>query len=101
MELGFVGLGRMGGNMVERLLLGKHKVVAYNRTEDKIRAAMQKGAEGAFSLKELVSKLKAPRAVWVMVPSGAATQEIIDQLAALLSPGDLLIDGGNSRYTDS
>jgi 6-phosphogluconate dehydrogenase len=101
MDIGFIGLGRMGANMVERLLRGKHRVVAFNRSADKTRAIMQKGAEGAFSLKELADKLKAPRVVWVMVPSGDATQKMIDEVAPLLSPGDLLVDGGNSRYTDS
>src|SRR5262245_25533535 len=101
MELGFIGLGRMGGNMVERLLLGKHRVVAYNRTPDKTKLAASKGADPAFSLEELVGKLKAPRVVWVMVPSGDSTQEAIDALAPLLAKGDLIVDGGNSRYTDS
>jgi len=101
MDIGFIGLGRMGANMVERLLQGKHRVVAFNRTPDKTKAIMNKGAEGAFSLKELVVKLSAPRVVWVMVPAGAATQSMIDELLPLLSPGDLVIDGGNSKYTDS
>ncbi|MGQ0644803.1 MAG: phosphogluconate dehydrogenase (NAD(+)-dependent, decarboxylating) [Elusimicrobiota bacterium] len=101
MDIGFVGLGRMGANMVERLLLGKHRVVAYNRTAEKTKAVMEKGAEGAFSLQELVSKLAAPRSVWLMVPAGQTTQDMIDQLTPLLSKGDLIIDGGNSRYTDT
>jgi 6-phosphogluconate dehydrogenase len=101
MDIGFIGLGRMGANMVERLLGGKHRVVAYNRTPDKTQEAMKKGAEGAFSLEELAAKLSPPRAVWVMVPAGDATREIVDGLKRLLSPGDLIIDGGNSRYTDS
>lgn len=101
MEIGFVGLGRMGANMVERLLRGKHSVVAFNRTPDKTREIMKHGAEGAFSLHELVSKLSAPRVVWVMVPAGDATESILHDLAALLAPGDILVDGGNARYTDS
>lgn len=101
MELGFVGLGRMGANMVERLLRGGHRVVAYNRSQDKVQEIVKKGAEGAASLKELVSKLKAPRAVWLMVPSGDATQKMIDEVSGLLSKGDLIIDGGNSRYIDT
>ncbi len=101
MELGFVGLGRMGGNMVERLLREKHRVVAFNRTPDKVQDAVKKGAEGASSLQDLVSKLKAPRTVWVMVPSGEPTEGTIQQLSTLLSPGDLVVDGGNSKYTDS
>jgi 6-phosphogluconate dehydrogenase len=100
-ELGFIGLGRMGANMVERLLLGGHKVVAYNRTAEKTKAIMEKGAAGAFSLKELVEKVKAPRIIWVMVPNGAPTQAMIDELAPLMSKGDIIVDGGNSRYTDS
>jgi 6-phosphogluconate dehydrogenase len=101
MELGFVGLGRMGANMVERLLKGGHRVVAHNRSPEKVHEVVKKGAEGAFSLQELVSKLKAPRAVWLMVPSGDATQKMIDDVSALLSKGDLIIDGGNSRYLDT
>jgi 6-phosphogluconate dehydrogenase len=101
MDIGFIGLGRMGANMVERLLSGKHRVVAYNRTAEKTKETVKKGAEGAFSLQELVSRLKAPRTVWVMVPAGDAAQKMIDDLSPLLSAGDLIVDGGNSRYTDS
>jgi 6-phosphogluconate dehydrogenase len=101
MDVGFVGLGRMGFHMVERLLGGKHRVVAYNRTETKTRDIMKKGAEGAFSFPELAKKLPAPRTVWLMVPSGEATQATLDQIIPHLSPGDLVVDGGNSRYTDS
>ncbi|HRY30322.1 MAG TPA: decarboxylating 6-phosphogluconate dehydrogenase [Elusimicrobiota bacterium] len=101
MELGFIGLGRMGANMVERLLRGKHRVVAYNRTEQKTRDIMKKGAAGAFSLEELVAQLKPPRAVWVMLPAGDALQKMLDALTPLLAPGDLIVDGGNSRYSDS
>jgi 6-phosphogluconate dehydrogenase len=101
MELGFIGLGRMGANMVERLLKGGHRVVAYNRTAEKVHEIVKKGAEGAFSLQELASKLKGPRVIWVMVPSGDATDKMVDALSDTLSPGDLIIDGGNSRYLDS
>lgn len=101
MEIGFVGLGRMGANMVERLLRGGHQVVAFNRTSDKTRAIVEKGANGAYALTELVDKLKTPRSVWVMVPAGDATENMVVDLAKLLSPGDLVIDGGNSHYTDS
>jgi 6-phosphogluconate dehydrogenase len=101
MELGFIGLGRMGANMVERLLRGKHRVVAFNRTPEKTKEIVKKGAEGAFSLPELVGKLSAPRVVWVMVPAGEPVQSMIDELSRLLSPGDIIVDGGNSRYTDS
>jgi 6-phosphogluconate dehydrogenase len=101
MDIGFVGLGRMGANMVERLLRGGHRVVAYNRTPEKIKSVVLKGAQGSTSLKDLVSQLKTPRSVWIMVPAGDPTESMIQELAPLLSPGDLLIDGGNSRYTDS
>lgn len=101
MEIGFVGLGRMGGNMGERLLRGGHRVVAFNRTPEKTRVLVEKGGQGAYSLGELVEKLKAPRCVWVMVPSGDPTEHILTELMEKLSPGDVVIDGGNSRYTDS
>jgi 6-phosphogluconate dehydrogenase len=101
MEIGFVGLGRMGANMVERLLRGGHRVIAFNRSPEKTHAVVEKGAEGAYSIGELVDKLKSPRCIWVMVPSGDPTENIIADLAEKLSPGDVVIDGGNSRYTDS
>jgi 6-phosphogluconate dehydrogenase len=96
-----VGLGRMGGNMTRRLLRGCHEVVAYARSEDSIRGAVEDGAVGADSLQDLVAKLEPPRAVWLMVPAGEITQGVIEELAGLLEPGDVIIDGGNSRYTDS
>jgi len=101
MELGFIGLGRMGANMVRRLLLDKHRIVAYNRTAEKTREIMTEGADGAFSLAELVQKLQKPRAVWVMVPSGDATESMIDELLKRLEPGDTIVDGGNSNFHDS
>jgi 6-phosphogluconate dehydrogenase len=101
MDIGFIGLGRMGANMVERLLRGGHRVVAYNRTPEKVKAVVQKGAQGATSLAHLVDQLQSPRSIWVMVPSGDPTDSVINELAPLLSRGDLIIDGGNSRYTDS
>jgi 6-phosphogluconate dehydrogenase len=101
MDLGFIGLGRMGANMVRRLLLDKHHIVAYNRTAEKTREIMTEGADGAFSLAELVQKLEKPRAVWVMVPSGDATESMIDELLKLLEPGDTIVDGGNSNFHDS
>ena len=101
MDLGFVGLGRMGANMVRRLMLDKHHIVAYNRTAEKTQEIMTEGAEGAFTLAELVGKLTKPRAVWVMVPSGDATESMIDELIKLLEPGDTIIDGGNSNFHDS
>ena len=95
-----IGLGRMGGNMVERLIRGGHEVVAYTRDQAKVKSAVEKGAIGATSVEELVGKLEAPRAVWVMVPAGKATEDMIAQLRPLLAPGDILIDGGNTRFTD-
>ena len=101
MQLGMVGLGRMGGNMTERLLERGHEVVAFDRNPDTVAAAASEGAIPASSLKELVAKLDRPRAVWVMVPAGAPTLATIGDLAPLLDPGDTIVDGGNSRYTDA
>ncbi|MFG3253984.1 phosphogluconate dehydrogenase (NAD(+)-dependent, decarboxylating) [Streptomyces sp. NPDC048172] len=91
MELGLVGLGKMGGNMRERIRRGGHTVIGYDRNPD---------VADVNSLEELVRKLTGPRVVWVMVPAGEATQTTIDALAELLSPGDIVVDGGNSRWTD-
>jgi len=87
--------------MVERLLEGDHRVVAYNRSRDKVDAVVEKGAEGADSLEDLVSKLSSPRVVWVMVPEGAPVTAQIDVLVPLLSEGDVIVDGGNSNFRDS
>jgi 6-phosphogluconate dehydrogenase len=100
MRIGFIGLGRMGANMVRRLVRDGHEVVAFNRTPEKTREIMSEGSEGAFSLAELVEKLPAPRAVWVMVPAGDATEAMIAELMALLAPGDTIIDGGNTNFHD-
>ncbi|HMX95356.1 MAG TPA: NAD(P)-binding domain-containing protein, partial [Elusimicrobiota bacterium] len=86
MDIGFVGLGRMGANMVERLLRGGHRVVAYNRSPEKTRDVMAKGAEGVFALADFAKTLKPPRAVWVMVPAGDATETTINELATHLLP---------------
>ena len=100
MQLGMVGLGRMGGNMTERLIEHGHDVVAFDRNPDTVAAAASGGAKPAETLESLVAQLTAPRAVWVMVPAGAPTAATIASLADLLEPGDTIIDGGNSRYTD-
>jgi 6-phosphogluconate dehydrogenase len=101
MELGMIGLGRMGGNMVQRLLRGGHSIVAYDQQPEAVRAAAQHGAQGASSLGDLVAKLTPPRAVWVMVPAGEPTEATLTSLRTLLAPGDTVIDGGNSNYKDS
>jgi 6-phosphogluconate dehydrogenase len=101
MELGMIGLGKMGANMTQRLLKKGHRVVAYARTAATVQSIVEKGAEGSSSLGDLVSKLKTPRTIWVMVPSGVATENTILDLMKLLSKGDTIIDGGNSNYKDS
>jgi len=101
MKIGFVGLGKMGGNMVDRLMQGGHEIVAFDPVAEALKAAQKKGATPANSLHELVEKLDVPRAIWIMVPSGNATEETIASLSSLLAEGDILIDGGNSLYKDS
>ena len=101
MELGMIGLGRMGGNMAQRLLSGGHRVVGYDPNEQAARAVEQKGAAAASSIQDLVERLKVPRAVWVMVPAGDPTEKTINTVADALSPGDTIIDGGNANYKDS
>ncbi|MFB0526302.1 MAG: phosphogluconate dehydrogenase (NAD(+)-dependent, decarboxylating) [bacterium] len=101
MKIGFVGLGKMGQNMVQRLLKGGYEIVAFDLAEEAIRAAEKKGAIPAKSLQELVTKLKGPRAIWIMVPPGEPTENTIKSLATLLTEGDIVIDGGNSFYKDS
>ncbi len=100
MRLGMIGLGKMGGNMATRLTQGGHEVVGYDRGDVSPDRAKEMGISVAKDLKDLVAQLPAPRAVWIMVPAGKPTQDTVDELAKLLSPGDLIIDGGNSRYTD-
>jgi 6-phosphogluconate dehydrogenase len=100
-EMGMIGLGRMGGNMVKRLAQRGHRIVAWTRTADTVKLAVADGAVGADSVADLVSKLSRPRAVWVMIPAGKATDDVIKELSNLLEEGDLVIDGGNSRWTDS
>ncbi|MDQ1322974.1 MAG: Decarboxylating 6-phosphogluconate dehydrogenase, partial [Chloroflexota bacterium] len=100
MRIGFIGLGRMGANMVRRLLRDGHEIVAYNRTPEKTRDIAKEGAEAAFSIAELVEKLQKPRAVWIMVPAGDATEAQIEELLEHLEPGDTIIDGGNTNFHD-
>ena len=100
MELGFIGLGKMGMNMVTRLRRDQHRIVVYDRSNDLIKQAEGLGCIGSSSLADLVGKLSAPKAVWVMVPSGAPTEETIKAVAALLQPGDTIVDGGNTRFHD-
>ncbi|HZP57500.1 MAG TPA: decarboxylating 6-phosphogluconate dehydrogenase [Dehalococcoidia bacterium] len=101
MDIGMVGLGRMGANMTQRLLRGGHRVVVSDLNADAVAAAVAEGAEGASSLDDLVRRLSPRRAVWMMVPSGAPVESTIAQLTPLLERGDVLIDGGNSNYHDS
>lgn len=100
MVIGFIGLGKMGMNMVTRLQRGQHRVVVYDRAADLVQQAEGQGCTGASSLADLVGKLKSPRAVWVMVPSGSPTEETVQAVAALLQTGDMVIDGGNTRFHD-
>jgi len=101
MQLGVVGLGRMGGNIVRRLTARGHECVIYDRSPGAIAAlAKQKGATGSGGLPDLVRRLQAPRAIWVMLPAGDATEQTVTELGALLAPGDTIIDGGNSFWQD-
>lgn len=101
MEIGIVGLGRMGANMARRLLRADHRVVVANRSPGPIEELEQEGAAPAWSYAELAEKLEPPRAVWMMVPAGEVTEDLTVQLAEILEPGDLLVDGANSFYKDS
>jgi 6-phosphogluconate dehydrogenase len=100
MQIGIIGLGRMGMNMARRLIKGNHEVVLYNRTQEKVKIIEKEGAIGTASLKELVQKLNIPRIIWIMLPAGPIVDEHIKQLSSLVSKGDLIIDGGNSYYKD-
>ena len=101
MEIAMIGLGKMGANMTKRLLQGGHQVVVSDLSEEAVATAVAAGAVGADSLDDLPNLLSEPRAVWVMVPAGNATENVITLLSSLLSPGDIIIDGGNSNYKDS
>jgi 6-phosphogluconate dehydrogenase len=100
MRFAMVGLGRMGGNMVVRLLRGGHEVVVWNRSPAPAEAAVKEGAIGSTSIDDLIGKLQKPRAVWVMLPAGDVTENMINTLGEKLSPGDIVIDGGNTNYKD-
>jgi 6-phosphogluconate dehydrogenase len=101
MDIGMIGLGKMGANMVARLLQGGHKVVAYDINEASVQAVEKLGATGARTLDELIENLQSSRSIWVMVPSGKITGETIESVADKLSLGDTIIDGGNSNYKDT
>ncbi|MGH3666353.1 MAG: phosphogluconate dehydrogenase (NAD(+)-dependent, decarboxylating) [Egibacteraceae bacterium] len=101
MRIGMVGLGRMGANMTARLLRGGHEVVAFDIDAAAVQRAADDGAAGAESLSDLVSALQPPRTLWVMVPAGAVTEQTLDELARMLGRGDTVVDGGNSRWTES
>lgn len=100
MQIGMIGLGRMGMNMARRLLKGGHQVIAYNRTPNKTDQSVKQGATGAYSLSELVEKLSPPRAIWLMLPAGSTVDDHLSQLEDLLSGGDMVIEGGNTHYKD-
>jgi 6-phosphogluconate dehydrogenase len=100
MQIGMIGLGRMGMNMARRLLGGRRRIVAYNRTPDRVKEIIKEGAKGAYSLEQLVEKLKPPRIVWLMLPAGKPVDEHIRELQGLLAKGDILVEGGNSCYKD-
>ncbi|MGH9144604.1 MAG: phosphogluconate dehydrogenase (NAD(+)-dependent, decarboxylating) [Vicinamibacterales bacterium] len=100
MQIGFIGLGRMGLNMVTRLLQGGHTVVAYDRSADAVARAEAAGAKGVSTLETLIEALAAPRALWVMVPAGDPTESTVSALGRLLSAGDTIIDGGNTNFHD-
>ena len=101
MQLAMIGLGRMGGNMTERLMRGGHAVVVYDRDPATVSKYQSMGAEAAKDLAQVVSRLSAPRVIWIMVPAGQPVDDTIDALLPQLSAGDILIDGGNSMYKDS
>ena len=101
MELGMIGLGRMGGAMAQRLLRNSHRVAGFARSTDTLKQLEEKGLIPAASLEELVGKLKPPRVVWLMIPAGNPVEETVNALLPLLQPDDVIIDGGNSNYKDT
>ena len=100
MDIGITGLGRMGAGMAERWLRGGHRVVAHNRSRGPVDELAAKGAEPAYTVDELVAKLAAPRAIWIMLPAGDVTEQMIHTLIPLLAPGDTIVDGGNTNFND-
>lgn len=100
MQLGMIGLGRMGANMVRRLMRGGHECVVWDMSPENVKKLAGEGAVGADSLDDLIAKLNAPRAIWIMVPAGPATEKTVDDLRARLDSGDIIIDGGNSYFKD-
>src|ERR1700757_4877243 len=100
MQLGMVGLGKMGANMTRRLVGGGHQVVVSDLSADAVKQLAGEGASASSSLEDLISKLKAPRAIWIMVPAGGPTEATVQKLAQHLQPGDAIIDGGNSYFKD-
>jgi 6-phosphogluconate dehydrogenase len=101
MQIGFIGLGRMGGNMVHRLVNGGHEVIAFNRSRGPVDEAVSHGAIGADSVEDLVQKVKGPRVIWLMLPAGDATEIYLNQLMDLCQPGDLFVDGANAKWKDT
>src|SRR4051794_28165967 len=100
MQLGMIGLGRMGGNIVRRLMKPGHSAVVYDKDPKAVAALVAEGAVGAGSLEDFVSKLERPRTAWVMLPAGRVTEATIDALSKLMQPGDIIIDGGNAFWQD-
>jgi 6-phosphogluconate dehydrogenase len=101
MKLGMIGLGRMGANMSERLINGGHTIVGYARHRETVNKIVEKGALGAYSLKELIEKLDSPRIIWLMIPAGNHVDKTIEAMLPYLKSGDIVIDGGNSNYKDT
>src|SRR5215470_9114850 len=100
MQLGMIGLGRMGANMVRRLMRAGHECVVWDLSADNVNAIASEGAIAAKSAGDLIARLNKPRAVWIMVPAGQATEQTVNDLAVHLEPGDIIIDGGNSYFKD-
>src|SRR5689334_13060693 len=100
MQLGMIGLGRMGANMARRLMRGGHQLVVYDRDAEAVKKLAGEGATGVDGLKGFVSAMAKPRHVWIMVPAGGPTESTVNELAEILEPGDTVIDGGNSMYKD-